>query len=365
MLKVRETLLDLTKDVYAKDDLETGDMLDCTFGCNPYGCPQEVTEEAADVDAGSISEYPHSQVAYDALSEYWRDFCFLEKENIVLCEGSISGINMINQVLACKDAKCLGISPQFSDFVVNAEINGIEYTALVLDEKDGYRFDIEKFMPLIKDDITMIYIDNPNNPTGQTISVYDLHRIIRYANEKDIVVVIDEAYGDFIAKHESAVQFLERYRNLIVLRTMSKGFGMAGVRAGYILSDRPLARFFTIINNPYTVGEMSRHMIAAALKHKDKVDEDIEKFIKANKLIEKELAHRVKIAEHDCRIPIFTAYVEDESVDLVEELMDHGVIAVSGASFRDLGKNAARIRLPKEEDTGRLLEALKAIDDAE
>ena len=360
MLKVNKIFSESDKITYASDNIEITDgSIDCTFGCNPYGCPKEVISEAQKISPDNISDYPHSQIAYNAIIDYWKDYCQLDKQNIVLCDGSISGIYLINRIFSAEGAKVLGYTPQFSDYVYNAKVNGIEYVSYDMDKSNNYKFDADTFINMIRSDISLIYIDNPNNPTGQTISIEDIHRIVVKAHSMDIAVVIDEAYADFISNSESAVQFLEKYRNLIVIKTMSKGFALAGVRAGYILSDRPLAHCLSTINNPYTIGEISRKMIAEALKHKDSIDENAIEFASEKSQINNVLQGPLHMAASDMRIPIFMVYHEDSSIDLQKILAKNKIITLDGASFPHLNKNAVRIRLPRSDEFPKLLDALK------
>mgnify|MGYP000113890452 CR=1 FL=1 len=89
----------------------------------------------------------------------------------------------------------------------------------------NYRFDPDAFVEQITDDVTMIYIDNPNNPTGQVINLYAIEKILDRALEVGAGVVIDEAYGDFMPNQNSAMTLTEEYPNLIMVRTMSKPSG--------------------------------------------------------------------------------------------------------------------------------------------
>ena len=84
--------------------------------------------------------------------------------------------------------------------------------------------------------VNLIYIDTPNNPTGQILDKKDAIKLLEYTRNLGIGVIIDEAYGDYLSKEHSCIDLVDKYENLIVIRTFSKGLGLAGIRAGYIIS---------------------------------------------------------------------------------------------------------------------------------
>ena len=96
------------------------------------------------------------------------------------------------------------------------------------------------FYQQLKQLSSFVYIDNPNNPTGQFLSNAELERIISKCEEMKVYAIIDEAYADFIPREESAVMLGPKYSHMISVRTFSKGFGLAGARAGYIITNKEL-----------------------------------------------------------------------------------------------------------------------------
>ena len=350
-MKIRKELFDAEKKSYASDIIILPpNGVDCSEGCNPYGFPNSVNDVIKNYDANKISAYPHSQAAHNAIIKYWKNQASLTKENILLVDGSVAGLYIINTIFAEVGAKVVGYAPQFTDYVANARFLGMDYT-----------FKVESILQKMTSDVSVVYLDNPNNPTGQIISIQDIEKVLIKAKELGICVVVDEAYGDFMKKEESAIRFLDHYDNLIVLRTLSKGFGLAGIRAGYILTSTKLINYMKKITNPYAVGELSRDIIGAVLTEENDLAEHIKYFSKAQEILESLMGKTLIMAKSDPRVPICLLKHNDPSVDLPKLLFEHGVLSVPGEEFETLDKTTARIRIPKQELLDKLFEAIKSI----
>ena len=164
-------------------DKRAGRRIDCNEGCNPYGFPPALEEAMADFDIKRFGPYPHSHAIYDGLREYWKGYSDIEPENVLLADGSISALYVIFGLFQAPGAVVLGNAPTFSDAEMAARMLGIEWRAVALNPDRNYRFDPDAFVEQITDDVTMIYIDNPNNPTGQVINLYAIEKILDRALE--------------------------------------------------------------------------------------------------------------------------------------------------------------------------------------
>ena len=148
-LKIKRQLLDNEKISYASDhiDLPEGGI-DCSEGCNPYGFPPECADVVKEFDTKRLGPYPHSQVMYDAIIEYWKKQCNIERDNIIITDGSINALYIINNIFDTHNAVALGISPQFTDYYMHAEMIGIDYAPYQLKKGYNYKFDSYEFMSM-------------------------------------------------------------------------------------------------------------------------------------------------------------------------------------------------------------------------
>lgn len=378
-LKIRKQLLDHEKISYAMDHIELPDGgIDCSEGCNPYGFPPECRNALKNFDPARLGPYPHSTAFHDAVIEYWKDHACLERGNIILTDGSMSALYIVNYIFDTHNAAVLGVSPQFTDYYMHAGMIGIEYAPYQLDRNMNYRFDTDGFLALLhREDgsslrqYNFIYLDNPNNPTGQCIDIADIERIVTEAAEHDITVIIDEAYGDFMSKENSAVQLVQKYLNLVVVRTMSKGFGLAGMRAGYIIAQKEMIAYMNKMVNPYMVGELTREISAEAMLHREFIEKSMEDFGVMKSRLREALGctgdrpeggiGKLHMAETSDTTSLVLLYHDDPEIDLKKEFWEKGVLVIDGNDFKGLDSSSVRVRLPIISEFPVLLAAVEEI----
>lgn len=363
-LKIRPELLEKEKISYASDIVLLPDGgIDCSEGCNPYGFPPSLKEAMKNFDIKRFGPYPHSQAIYEGLTEYWKGYSNIERDNVLLSDGSINSLYTVFNIFNTNGANVLGISPQFTDAEMFIKISGMNYRSVPLRKDRNYRFDPDEFIASIDEDISVVYIDNPNNPTGQVISLYAIEKILDKAISVGAAVIIDEAYGDFMPNQNSSMQLTEEYPNLIMIRSLSKAFGLAGLRIGYVIAAKQLISYMRKITNPYQVSEFAREMGGEALKHSEQIWENIVDFSNMKREIRDVLKSdgNLSMPESSDTVSIFLLIHKDENVDLYERFFDEKVLSVPGKDFNGLSKNSVRIRLPRIDEFSVLLDAIKAI----
>lgn len=401
-MKIRKELSDRRLVSYAADHIELPPGgVDCSEGCNPYGFPPECARVLKEFDPARMCPYPHSDALYDAIHDYWEDVIDIERGNITLADGSINALYIINNIFDTHDSMVLGVSPQFTDYYMHAGMIGIEYAPYQLKKEFNYSFDTYEFLAMhfIADKYAgastpgrtynFIYIDNPHNPTGQCVDIDEIEEIVDKALKKDITVIIDEAYGEFMPKENSAVKLFAEYPNLAVVRTLSKGFGLAGLRIGYIIAHKELTGYMHKMVNPYMVSEIAREVGAEALRHpehietskaafaemKDEIREVLTPSIirkytigegdEAEEVVRKiqgPASGRLHMAETLDTCSLLLLYHDDKDIMLRDEFLKRGVLVIDGNDFKGLDSTAARVRLPKKEEFPKLLEAIREIN---
>lgn len=361
MYKIRKSLLDTEKKSYVKEETIYDIKLNCNEGINPYGFDEKLLEQV-DFNYEMWMNYPYHGPLREAVIKYWEKFVNLEKENIIFSQGSMGSLHSICSLFLTENPKVIGFVPQFTEFVTNLLAMGYEYVGVPLKAENNYRMVIEDLISQIDESYSFVYLDNPNNPTGYYLELDDVRRLLEHAKSKKVFVIVDEAYGDFVENSRSSVNLLEEFDNLISVRTMSKGFGLAGARLGYIIANKTIINYLDKLQDPYVVPGPVVKLGTLLLQNEHYIEGTMKKISKFKKSLRNTLGENLKMAETIDECPIALLYHINESVDLAHEFGLRGVSVISGDDFYSLKKNCCRLRVPTEEKMEILLDVVKEIE---
>lgn len=361
--KLRSHLKSFEKCKYLKvegpDNATEKVFVDCSFGVNPFGHSENIKIYNADkhIDVSNYTELGAFRLR-KAIMDYWHPIAELNYENISVSDGSMGIIDSINSLFINVGDRVLGYSPQFPEYVESLKIRGGIYSAVLLKDDNGYKFNADDIVNSLNDNVyKLVYIDNPNNPTGQIITIQEIEKIIKKADEVNTIVIIDEAYGDYMPKDNSAIKLIGKYKNLYVIKSFSKAYSLAGIRIGYLAGSNELMKCYNIIED-YLVNQVAVNIAEVALNDKDFLGKTIEKTKKVKSKILSSI-HKLKILETDIQVPIFTAVCQNKDINLYKLMRSYGINTSSG--FLNLGENSVRIRIPKEDE--KLIELLKKMEE--
>ena len=237
--------------LYAPDP--TPVALDLSDNVNLWGVPPAAAKALADPLAAQPSVYPRSdpRELRAALARY----AGVSAAQVVTGCGSDDVIDGALRAFAAPGEKVAYSAPSFSMLVIFARVNGLEPTPVPF-RRDG---DIDPDA-LLAERAAITYVCSPNNPTGTGVSAAALERVV--ANAEGLVLV-DEAYGEFSGP--TAVPLLARAPQLLVTRTLSKAFGLAGLRVGYGLAAPEVVQVLEKVRGPYKVNVLGERAALAAL----------------------------------------------------------------------------------------------------
>lgn len=361
-LKINPRVQQLAKKSYADGKTyNEGMVLDCSMGSNPYGFSNNVRIALASLEDRDVWDYPRGSRLHDQIREYWRPLINLSPGQIELCDGGVHGFTLVNTLFQRPGAVVVGVSPQFSEYVSNARMLGYEYRAAQLSPRNGYGIRIDEIIELIDGDTSLVYLDNPNNPTGQAVPLGDLRRLLEAAAKNDAVVLVDEAYGGFVSDNTSATTLVNEYENLIVTHTFSKAHGLAGMHAGYIVTCGELSDQLRKLSHEFACSGIARMICAVAINDKGYMAECRRKIGGTKKRLQALVKRPLFMAKTTPSVPVCLLYHADASVNLTEEFRLRGIHVVSGTDFENLGQNCARVRIPSEEAEGPLFDAVRQI----
>lgn len=260
ILKPKSTLQGSIKKLHLNNNRK--DKIKLDLNENLMGCSLKVIEALKKVTCDEISMYPEYDFFINKLASYLE----LEKNNLMLTNGADEALRIIMDTYLDKSDEIIIPVPTFYIFESYAEIIGARKKLIYYN--DDLSFPIDSILEEIDDQTKMIAIVNPNNPTGTIIERQSIIRILE--NTRNSIVLVDEAYFQF--SNISCKDLINDYNNLIIVQTFSKGFGLAGVRLGYIISNENVIQNLKKIVLPYEVNGLSIIAASAALDDINFVD---------------------------------------------------------------------------------------------
>lgn len=204
--------------------------------------------------------------------------------NIFLGNGSDEAIDLCYRVF-CTPGKdnAVSIAPSYGMYAVCADINDIECRMVPLN--GDFSLPVERLLAATDERTKLMWICSPNNPTG---NAFPRERIVSLLENFKGVVVVDEAYIDF-SSEPSLLGLLSEYPNLIVLQTLSKACGLAGLRIGLAFADEKIISIFRQVKYPYNIGTDTLGL-ALSLIDKDKIDSQVRILLSERTMLAKEIA---------------------------------------------------------------------------
>lgn len=202
---------------------------DFSANINPLGPPAGLKEQWPSFFE-SILEYPDPETR--ELTELAASMEHVSEKSILFGNGGAELISLTARMLAGKNV--LIIQPAFSEYAAACLANQCTITNYILKEPE-WKLDVEGLKPLIKNQ-DALYLCTPNNPTGMSYAKEDVLELLTACQKENCLVILDEAFYDFVLDPFTYRTYLSRFANLIILRSMTKMFAMPGVRLGYLLA---------------------------------------------------------------------------------------------------------------------------------
>ncbi|HTS44235.1 MAG TPA: histidinol-phosphate transaminase [Puia sp.] len=292
---------------------------------------------------------PHQWKVKEALSKVKG----VPTENIFLGNGSDECIDILYRAF-CNPGKDNVIinPPTYGMYEVSAHINDVELRRATLTE--DFQLDLDQMEKLVDDHTKIIWICSPNNPTANSMSRTAIETLL---NNFDGLVVIDEAYINF-SRHHSFIQELFDYPNLVILQTMSKAWGMAGLRLGMAFASQDIIDVYNKVKPPYNINQATQDLALQAL----------EKIEEVNDMIRAIVSMREELTQHLSLIPLvqkvfpsdanFLLVKVGDAQTIYEYLLQKGIV-VRNRSRVELCAGCLRITVGTEKENKELITALK------
>lgn len=280
----------------------------------------------------------------------------VDKNQILLGNGSDEVLDLIFRAF-CEPHidNVITLPPTYGMYSVLANINAVENRAVLLNQ--DFEPNINEILNSANKKSKILFLCSPNNPTGNSFTEKSIHELlIKFKG----LVVLDEAYIDFSDK-ASWLKKLHKFPNLIITQTLSKAYGMAGIRLGVCYASAAIIQILNNIKPPYNVNELTQQRAIERLKNIDEIRNEVNQLISERKRLKQELeccvSYIEKVYPSDGN---FLLLKVDDANKRYQQLIEYGVV-IRNRTTQPLCENCLRISVGVCEENQRLIRALKAI----
>lgn len=341
---IRKNILELKAYTSARETNSQGILLDAN----------ESAIASETVITGRLNRYPDpNQIETRKLlgEKLGVDF-----QNIMLGTGSDEILDLLVRIFCIPGKDNVIINePTYGMYKVICNINNIEIQSVNLTNE--FQLDLEKIQEKINSNTKIVFICSPNNPTANLINKKD---ILLLAERSNCIIIVDEAYIEF-CENDSLINETANYKNLIITRTFSKAWGLAGVRCGYCVADKEIIEILMKVKAPYNFSSLTSMVVNNIL-------EKGESKIKSLRLIDKEKQRLINFFKTcRCVVEIFDSVTNfilirfSNAKDLKNYLDQKGIIVRDRSSQINL-ENCLRITIGNEEENDLLIKAMETYE---
>ncbi|WP_228851614.1 histidinol-phosphate transaminase [Aegicerativicinus sediminis] len=282
----------------------------------------------------NIKKFPESQILLgngsdEVLDLLFRAFCEPKQDNIII------------------------LPPTYGMYKVLAELNDVQYKSVLL--TDDFQLKVSRILDTADEFSKLLFICSPNNPSGNCFKKNDIEDLLQ--NFKGIVV-IDEAYVDFTGE-DSWIQRLNEFPNLVVCQTLSKAYGLAGIRLGMCFASEDIINILKKIKPPYNVNQLTQQK-AKEIIGENNVGEDIQLILKGRKKLLEDLDQINFVRKIYPTDANFVLVKVDDANKRYVQLVESGVV-VRNRSNQELCDNCLRLTVGTPDENEKLINKLKEL----
>lgn len=253
------------------DQNERKDYLRLDLNENPGGLPQGfVTEVLSGITPQFVAQYPETLHFTEVLAK----FLGIDITNLCIVNGSAEGIRYIIQAYTSEKGRIVGVVPSYFMFQVYSEMYGRNF--IKVPYNDDLTMDANNIIEQLTDDTQLLILLNPNNPMGNVYTEEEFESILKVAHEKQITILVDEAYHYFYEK--TFIKYALENEHIFITRTFSKLFSMAGCRLGYVVGWSEGVKMVQKLCTPHNTNAFAMKIAEAIINNPDILQSLISKF---------------------------------------------------------------------------------------
>jgi threonine-phosphate decarboxylase len=338
------------------------DIINYSSNINPLGISSKLKETLAQhVDA--VTTYPDRN--YKALRESIAQYTGSSPSDIVVGNGATELISLFLKITVPKNAVILG--PAYSEYEREITLSGGAFSYFLLKEDDEFQLQIQALEKMLTPQVDLLVMCNPNNPTSTAISSKVIEQILKMCSVLHILVVIDETYVEFTdPKHcISAIPLIKQFKNLIILRGISKFFAAPGLRLGYAITSNPeLIQKVHYMQNPWSVNTLADLGGTVMFSDSDfiKKTRDFIALERTRLIREFSALNGIKVFQPMANFVLLKILDERiTSKDVFNICIRQGLMIRDCSSFESLGDRFIRVCFLTVQENNKLLRALQEI----
>lgn len=306
-----------------------------------------------EIDALNLNRYPDPH--QNDLKKLAEDNFGIKKENLFFGVGSDEIIDLLVRIF-CEPAEDNVIIPEptYGMYKVACDINNVETRSVLL--TDEFQIDPAPIKKAYDERTKIIFICSPNNPTGNLLRKNDILSLCR---SFDSIIIVDEAYIDFSGNGSVSDEIIN-YPNLVVLRTFSKAWGLAGIRLGFCAANTEIINYLFKIKAPYNINELSRYAVKKALDDINRKQQYVSTIKKERDRLKNRLESLpgiIKVFDSDANYLLVKV---NDAKDFQKKLYEKGIIVRDRSSQPKLD-GCIRISIGTEKENDLLWDAVKTI----
>jgi histidinol-phosphate aminotransferase len=293
---------------------------------------------------------PRGSLAIKAISSF---LGFSESE-ISVANGADEIMDLLMKVFIRKGSKVMVVEPSFPMYTFFAQLYGGSAVPVML--RPDFRLDVDAVLKKADKNTRLLFVCSPNNPTGNQFREADIKKLLQ---EFKGVVVVDEAYADFAPY--SIINWIKDYDNLAVLRSFSKAFGLAGLRLGYLVSNRSIVKYVQRVVGPFNVNSVTQRTIALALQKWSYFEEQINFVVNEREWLMENLTQIDGVTPYpsDANFILFKVTKGNFTSANVTERMENRNVLVKDRGHLPLVENCIRVTVGTRNMNETFLSALK------
>lgn len=340
---IRENIKSLKPYSSARDeykDATTAEMIFLDANENPF--------------ENGVNRYPDPQ--QNSVKDVLSKIKNIDKKNILLGNGSDEVLDLIFRAFCePKEDNVVTLPPTYGMYAVLANLNNIENRKVLLNT--AFQPEVDAILNVVDANSKILFLCSPNNPSGNSFTAEKVEYLL--TNFKGLVV-IDEAYIDF-SEQESWLKRMEEFPNLVITQTLSKAYGMAGIRLGVCYASAEIIQILNNIKPPYNINQLTQLRAINRLQNLEEVENEISQLISERNYLKKELECCVdfieKVYPTDSN---FLLIKVDDAAKRYKQLIEYGVV-IRNRTNEPLCENCLRISVGISEENEKLLRTLKEI----